>query len=133
VAQPKFRTGLLSVFGLVALLLAAVGVFGVVSYSVASRTREFGVRTAVGASPTSLVRMILLEGLGLGGIGLGLGLLASLGFAQFLKSELYGVAVYDPITFFGSALVLLAIAVVACYVPARRAVRVDPIVALRYE
>jgi putative ABC transport system permease protein len=132
-AQPKFRTWLLSVSGVVALLLAAAGVFGVVSYSVASRTREFGVRAALGASPESIGRKVLMEGLELGTVGLGVGLTAALGFVRFLKSELYGVAVYDPTTFLVSAVVLLAVAVVACYIPARRAMRVDPLIALRCE
>lgn len=133
VAQPRFRTWLLSGFGVVALLLAAVGIFGVVSYSVASRTREFGVRAVLGASPGSIGRMILKEGLILGGLGLGLGLTVALGLARFLKSELYGVTVYDPISFLGSAAILLAVAMVACYIPARRAMKVDPMIALRYE
>lgn len=133
VAQPRFRTWLLSGFGVVALLLAAMGVFGVVSYSVASRTREFGIRAALGASPAFIGKMILMEGLGLGGIGLVVGLAAALGMARFLRSELYGVAAYDPMTFFGSAGVLLAVAMFACYIPARRAMRVDPTIALRHE
>jgi putative ABC transport system permease protein len=133
VAQSKFRTWLLGAFGVVALLLAAIGVFGVVSYSVASRTREFGVRSALGAAPASIGRMVLKEGLGLGGAGLGAGLAAAFVFARLLRSELYGVAVYDPVTFFISAAVLLAVAAVACYIPARRAMRVDPMVALRCE
>ena len=133
VAQPKFRAWLLGAFGIVALLLAAVGVFGVISYSVASRTREFGIRSALGASPGSIRKMILREGLMLGGIGLGLGLAAALGFARVLQSELYRVSVYDPTTFFVSAGVLLSVAVLACYIPARRAMRVDPMIALRYE
>ena len=133
VAQPKFRTWLLGGFGVVALLLAAVGVFGVVSYSVASRTREFGVRAALGASHGSIGRMILKQGLLLGGIGLGLGLAAALGFARLLRSELYDVSAYDPTTLFVSIVVLLAVAVAACYIPARRAMTVDPIIALRCE
>lgn len=133
VAQPRFRTWLLSAFGAVALLLAAVGVFGVVSYSVASRTREFGVRSALGASPGSIQRMILKEGLGLGVGGLITGLAVAAGLARFLKGELYGIATYDPATFSISAAVLLAVAIVACYLPARRAMRVDPVVALRCE
>jgi ABC-type antimicrobial peptide transport system permease subunit len=133
VAQSKFRTWLLTAFGVVALLLAAVGVFGVVSYSVASRIREFGVRAALGASPASIGRMILMEGLALSGIGLGLGLAAALGFARFLKSELYGVTVYDPATLFVCTAVLLAVAMAACYIPARRAMSVDPMIALRCE
>jgi len=133
VAQPKFRTWLLGGFGVVALLLAAVGVFGVVSYSVASRTREFGVRAALGASHGSIGSMILKQGLLLGGIGLSLGLAAALGFARLLRSELYDVSAYDPTTLFVSIVVLLAVAVAACYIPARRAMTVDPIIALRCE
>jgi putative ABC transport system permease protein len=133
VAQPRFRTWLLSVFGVAALLLAAVGVFGVVSYSVASRTREFGVRAALGASPASIGRMILKEELIFGGVGLGVGLIVAVGFARFLKTELYGVTTHDPATFFVSGAVLLAVAVVACYIPARRAMSVDPMTSLRCE
>ena len=133
IAQPKFRTWLLSAFGLAALLLAAAGVFGVVSYSVASRTREFGIRAALGASPASIGKMILMEGLGLAGIGLGAGLAAALGLARFLKSELYGVGTYDPTTFLAGTTVLFTVALFACYIPTRRAMRVDPMVALRCE
>jgi len=133
ITQPKLHTWLLGSFGAVALLLAAVGVFGVVSYSVASRTREFGVRAALGASPASIRRMILLEGLAVGAVGLGAGLTAALGLAKILKSEMYGVSVYDPLTFAISATVLLAIAVLACYIPSRRAMSVDPMTALRCE
>lgn len=133
VAEPRFRTWLLSGFGAIALVLAAAGIFGVVSYSVARRTREFGVRAALGASPSSIRRMVVIEGLRLGGIGLSLGLAAALGLARFLKSELYGVTTYDPATFFTSAAILLAVALLACYIPARRAMRVDPMIALRCE
>lgn len=133
VAQPRFRTWLVSTFGVVALLLAAAGVSGVVSYSVASRTKEFGVRASLGASPASIGRMILMEGLNLAAVGLATGLLAALALARFLKVELYGVTAYDPTTFLLSMACLLAVALVACYIPARRAMRVDPMVALRYE
>jgi len=132
-AQPRFRTWLLSSFGLVALLLAAAGVYGVVSYSVASRTKEFGVRASLGATPGVIGKMVLMEGVALAATGLGAGLAAALGLSRFLKSELYGVAAYDPITFLISMAVLLGVAVVACYLPARRAMKVDPMVALRYE
>src|SRR5262249_29541084 len=125
-SQPRIRTWLLGGFGVVALLLAAAGVFGVVSYSVASRTREFGVRAALGASPFSIGRMILVEGLRLCSLGLAAGLLAALGLARFLKSQLYGVGAYDPATLVFSAVVLLVVALLACYLPARRAMRVDP-------
>ena len=133
VAQPRFRTWLLSAFGLVALLLAAAGVFGVVSYSVTSRTREFGVRAALGASPANIGRMILTEGLVLAGGGLLVGLAAATALTRFLRSELYGVAVYDPTTFLVSAAILLAVAVIACFLPARRAMWVDPMITLRCE
>lgn len=133
VAQPRFRTWLLSAFGLVALLLAAAGVYGVVSYSVASRTREFGVRASLGASPGSIAKLVLREGIALAGAGLIVGLCAALVLARFLSSELYGVGAYDPITFTISMAVLLAVALAACYIPARRAMRVDPMVALRHE
>jgi ABC-type antimicrobial peptide transport system permease subunit len=133
VAQPKLRASLLGGFGVVALLLAALGVFGLMSYSVASRTSEFGVRASLGASPSSIGRMIVIQGLSLGAIGLAAGLAAAFGFTRFLKAVLYGVSAYDPTTFFGSAIVLLAVALVACYIPARRAMCVDPVIALRYE
>jgi putative ABC transport system permease protein len=132
-AQPRFRTWLLSAFGLVALLLAMAGVYGVVSYSVASRTKEFGVRASLGATPGVIGKMVLMEGLWLAAAGLGAGLAAALWLARFLKSELYGVAAYDPVTFLISIAVLLAVAILACYLPARRAMKVDPMVALRYE
>ena len=133
IAEPKFRTWLLSAFGLMALLLAAAGVFGVVSYSVAGRTREFGVRAALGATPGSIGKMVLMEGIGLGAIGLVIGAVLTSGLIRFLKSQLYGVQEYDPVTLVASALVLLAVALLACYIPARRAMRVDPMIALRYE
>jgi len=133
VAQPRFRTWLLGTFGVVALLLAAAGVFGVVSYSVATRTKEFGVRSALGASPATIAKMILSEGAGLAGMGLVVGLVSALGLARFLRSELYGVATYDPMTFVVSIVVLLAVAMIACFVPAWRAMRVDPMIALRCE
>lgn len=133
VAQPRFRTYLVSGFGLLALLLAAAGVFGVVSYSVASRTREFGVRASLGATPGNLAKMVLREGLVLACSGLAVGLVATLGLTRFLKGQLYGVAAYDPSTLFLSVGVLLVVALAACYIPARRAMRVDPMIALRYE
>lgn len=133
VDQPRFRTWLLGGFGMVALVLAAIGVFGVVSYSVASRTREFGIRASLGASRGVLGRMIMLEGLGLALIGLGIGLASALALAHFLKSELYGIASYDPVTFLASTTILLAMVLAACYLPARRAMHADPMLALRYE
>jgi putative ABC transport system permease protein len=133
VAQPKYRTWLLGAFGIVALLLAAAGVFGVVSYSVASRTRELGLRAALGASPATIGKMILTEGLTLAVVGLAVGLAAALGLTRFLRSELYGVASNDPATFLVSAAILLAVALMACFLPARRAMFVDPMITLRCE
>jgi len=133
VAQPRFRTWLLSAFGVVALLLAAAGIYGVVSYSVASRTREFGVRASLGASPGSIAKLVLKEGIALAAAGLAAGLCAAVVLGRFFRSELYGVGAYDPITFVVSVAVLLAVAMAACYIPARRAMRVDPMVALRHE
>jgi predicted permease len=133
VAQPRFRAWLLGLFGLVALLLATAGIVGVVSYSVSCRTQEFGIRIALGASPGAIRTMVLRESLRLAVAGLAVGIIAALALAQFLKSQLYGVGATDPLTFAATAVLLLAVALAACYVPARRATRVDPIVALRYE
>jgi putative ABC transport system permease protein len=133
VAQPRFRAWLLGLFGVVALLLATAGIFGVISYSVSCRTQEFGVRIALGATPRAIRGMVLRESLRLAAFGLAAGILASLALAQFLKSQLYGVGVRDPLTFVATAILLLAVALAAGYIPARRATRVDPLVALRYE
>jgi putative ABC transport system permease protein len=133
VAEPRFRTWLVGLFGLVALVLSAAGIFGVISYSVSTRTREFGVRLALGARPREILKMVLGEGLRLAAVGLGVGAVAALALAQLLKSVLFGVAASDPLTFIGTATFLLAVALAACYIPARRATRIDPVVALRYE
>jgi len=133
VAEPRFRTWLLGLFGVVALILATVGIFGVISYSVSCRTQEFGVRIALGASRGMIGRMVLRESLLLAAAGLSGGVVAALALAQFLKSQLYGVGASDPLTFAGTVALLLGVALAASYLPARRATRVDPIVALRYE
>jgi putative ABC transport system permease protein len=133
VAQPRFRTWLLGLFGVVALLLSAAGIFGVVSYSVSCRAQEFGVRMALGAPPHAILTMVLREGLKLAAVGLGAGVVAALVLARLLKSVLFGVAANDPLTFVSSAVFLVFVALLACYIPARRAMRVDPMVALRYE
>jgi putative ABC transport system permease protein len=133
VAQPRFHALLLSLFGGLALVLAAVGIFGVISYSVSCRTRELGIRMALGASPGTVRRMVLLEGLRIAASGVAIGLVAALALTRFLKGQLFGIGATDPYTFAGAAIVLPIVALAACYLPARRAMRVDPLVALRYE
>ncbi|MFZ0334787.1 MAG: ABC transporter permease [Candidatus Acidiferrales bacterium] len=132
-AQPRFRMMLLGLFGTLALALAAAGIFGVISYSVSCRTREVGVRMALGASPRAIQKMVLREGLRIAGAGLAAGILAALALTRLLKGQLYGIGATDPYTFVGAAILLVLVALAACYVPARRAMKVDPMVALRYE
>ncbi len=129
----RFSTTLLALFGAIALLIATVGVFGVISYAVAQRTREFGIRVALGASRTTLLRMVLGQGLRLAFVGVAVGLAASYWLTRLLRDLLFGVRPTDPVTFIGVSVVLLGVALAACWIPARRATRVDPIVALRYE
>lgn len=133
VAEPRFRAVLVGLFGVVGLLLAAAGIFGVVSYSVSCRTREIGLRVALGASPRVVRSLVLREGLGVAAGGLAVGLVAALALGRLLASQLYGVGAADPTTLAASVLVLLATALAASYLPARRATRVDPTVALRHE
>ena len=116
-----------------AFVIAMVGVYGVISYSVSQRTHEIGIRMALGASPRDIFRLVVGQGMGLVLIGVGIGLAASLALTRFLESMLFGVSATDPATFAGVALLLAAVALLACYIPARRATRVDPLVALRYE
>ncbi len=133
ISQERFRTLLLSSFSGIALLLAAVGIFGVISYSVSQRTREIGIRMAVGAQRRDVLWMILGQGAKLALLGLSAGAVMALLLTRLMASLLYGVSATDPLTFGAVALVLLGVAVVACYIPARRAMRVDPMVALRYQ
>jgi putative ABC transport system permease protein len=133
IAQPRFNTFLLGIFASLAMLLTAVGVYGVISYSVAQRTHEIGIRMALGAEPGDMMRLIVGQGLQLASIGIGTGLLAALALTHFLASLLFGVTATDPVSFVAVALLLFAVVAVACYLPARRAMRVDPMVALRYE
>jgi putative ABC transport system permease protein len=129
----KFNVILVGLFGIVALLLAAVGVFGVMAYSVSRRTREIGVRVALGARSRDVLTMILGQGLWTILIGIAVGLAGSLLLMRTLRSMLFGVTAADPLTFAAVVLLLVLTALLACYLPARRAAKVDPMVALRYE
>jgi putative ABC transport system permease protein len=129
----RFNVVLVASFGMLALLLAAVGVFGVMAYSVSVRTREIGVRVALGAGHRDVLTMVLGQGLRTILIGIAIGLAGSLALTRALRSLLFGVTTTDPLTFVAVILLLVTTALLACYIPARRATKVDPMVALRYE
>jgi predicted permease len=129
----RFATNLLAVFAGLAVLLAAIGLYGLISYSVAERTNEIGIRMALGARPVDVLQMILKQGAKLALIGAGIGIVVGMLLMRAMASVLYGVSSADPISFAGAAVLLLLIALLACYIPARRATRVDPMIALRYE
>ena len=133
VAQPRLEATLLGAFAALALILAAVGIYGVMSYSISRETREIGIRMALGALPRDLVRMVLSRGLRLAGIGLSIGLVGALALTRVLKTLLFGVSPTDPIVFGAIVSLLAAVAALASFLPARRAARIDPIVALRTE
>jgi putative ABC transport system permease protein len=131
--QSRFTMLLLGAFGILALVLASVGIYGVISCAVAQRTREFGIRMALGAQPAGVFGMILGQGIRLAGLGIFLGLAASAVITRVMASLLFGVQPIDPLTFVAVPLLLIGVVIAACYLPARQAMRVDPMVALRHE
>jgi predicted permease len=132
-AERRFQTWLLMAFASLALVLAAVGIYGVVHYAVAERTREIGVRVALGASPVDVLALVLKQGMRMPAIGIGIGLAVSIGLMRIMTHLLFGVGATDPMTFVGVGFMLAVVAALACYFPARRATRVDPVRALRQE
>jgi len=121
------------VFAALALLLSSLGIYGVVSYLTAQRTQEIGVRVALGAQRADVLRMILGQGIKMTALGVLIGLVAALGLTRLMSKLLFGVSASDPVTFIAVALLLALVALAACYLPARRAARLDPMAALRYE
>jgi putative ABC transport system permease protein len=133
VAAPRFNATLLVIFAVVALVLTIVGLYGVMSYSVAQRTNEIGIRMALGAQTRDVLRLIVSQGFKLVLIGLAIGLASAFGLMSIISSLLFGVTWKDPLTFATVAVLLAFVALLACYIPARRATRLDPLNALRYE
>ena len=131
--QERLLATLAGFVGALALLLAMIGLYGVLSHLVSQQTREIGVRMAVGAQQANVLRMVLGGGMRTALVGVGLGIAGALALTRFLSSLLYGVEPTDPATFITVTLLLLGVALLACYIPARRATRVDPMTALRYE
>jgi putative ABC transport system permease protein len=132
-SRPRSSAVLVGLFAALAMILAAVGIYGVVSYSVAQRTHEIGIRMALGAQPANVLRLVVGQGVKLMLTGLSIGVVAALGLTRFMAGLLYGVSSQEPSIFLGAAGLLAVVSLFACYVPARRAARVDPVIALRCE
>jgi ABC-type antimicrobial peptide transport system permease subunit len=133
VAQPRFRTWLLSIFAIAGLVLTLIGIYGVIAYSVRQRTREMGIRIALGAQSGSLLRLVLRQAVILAVTGAVCGVIGSLLLMRLLASQLFAIKPGDPVTLIGAALLMMIVALAASWIPARRATKVDPIIALRYE
>jgi putative ABC transport system permease protein len=133
VAPRRLNMLLLGIFGGLALALAAVGLYGVISYSVSQRTREIGIRVALGASSKSVLGLVVGQGMLLASIGVGIGVIASFFLTKFMSTLLFGVSATDPLTFVAISSLLIGVSALASLIPARRAMKVDPMVALRYE
>jgi putative ABC transport system permease protein len=129
----RMGAALLGLFGVLALILASIGIYGVLSYSVTQRTSEIGIRMALGAQAPQVLKLVLRQGMLLAGVGVLVGVAIALPITRFASSLLYGVSAWDPVTYISITLLLMAVAFLACYVPARRATRIDPLVALRFE
>jgi ABC-type antimicrobial peptide transport system permease subunit len=133
VASSRFRAMLFGVFAALALVLAVIGIYGVMAYSVSQRTNEIGIRMALGAQRGEVMRLVLGQGTKLTLLGVVLGITAAVALTHLMSSLLFSVSATDPLTFVGVGILLTLVALAACYVPARRAMRVDPMIALRYE
>jgi putative ABC transport system permease protein len=132
-ATRRLTLALFNLFAVIALLLAAIGLYGVMSYGVAQRTQESGIRMALGAQTRDVLRLFVIQGMKPALVGMGIGLAAAFGLTRLMSSLLFGVSVTDPLTFALIALLLIVVALLACYFPAHRATKVDPLVALRRE
>jgi putative ABC transport system permease protein len=133
VAQPRFRTVILAAFSLLALVMASIGIYGVMNYLVVQRTREFGIRLSVGATRRDVLRLVLGRAAALIVAGTGVGLAGAVLLVRFIEKLLFGTTPLDPFTFVAVPILLASVALAASYIPARRATRIDPMVALRYE